>query len=126
MYKFYNPNPKNRSIEDCVIRAIAKVTGQTWDEAFIGITMASFDVKDMPSSGRAWKAYISDIGFYRTPIPNTCPICYTIKNFCDDHMLGRYLLVTDKHLVAVVDGDYYDTWDSGDEIPVEYWQRREK
>lgn len=124
MYKYLNPNPKNRTVEDCVIRAIAIVTNQSWNEAFIGIVMASFDVKDMPSSGRAWGTYLKDIGFTRKSINNTCPVCYTIKDFCIDNPIGRYLLVTDKHVVAVIDGDYYDTWDSGDEVPIYYWQRR--
>jgi hypothetical protein len=29
-------------------------------------------------------------------------------------------------VVAVVDGDYYDTWDCGDEVPVYYFEREEK
>lgn len=124
MYKFCNPNPSNRIVEDCVIRGIAIVTNQTWDKAFVGVTMAAFDVKDMPSSSRAFSEYLKDIGFAKESIPSTCPFCYTVRDFCDDHPTGRFLLVTDKHVVAVIDGDYYDTWDSGDEIPVYYWERR--
>lgn len=39
--------------------------------------------------------------------------------------MGRYLLALDQHVVAVVDGDYYDTWDSGNEIPIYYWMKGE-
>lgn len=124
MYKYYNPNPKNRLVDDCVIRAIALLTDQTWDNTYIGITMAGFDEKDMPSSGRAFSKYLSDIGFKRYIIPNTCPNCYTVRDFCSDNPKGNYLLVTDKHVIGVKDGNYYDTWDSGDEIPMYYWQRR--
>jgi hypothetical protein len=28
--------------------------------------------------------------------------------------------------VAVSDGDYFDTWDSGDEVPVYYFEKDEK
>lgn len=124
MYKYYNPNPKNRLVDDCVIRAIALLTDQTWDNTYIGITMAGFDEKDMPSSGRAFSKYLSDVGFKRYVIPNTCPNCYTVRDFCSDNPKGNYLLVTDKHVIGVKDGNYYDTWDSGDEIPMYYWQRR--
>ena len=124
MYKYYNPNPKNRLVDDCVIRAIALLTDQTWDNTYIGITMAGFDEKDMPSSGRAFSKYLSDVGFKRYVIPNTCPSCYTVRDFCSDNPKGNYLLVTDKHVIGVKDGNYYDTWDSGDEIPMYYWQRR--
>ena len=54
MYKFYNPNPKNRTVDDCVIRAVSLITDQDWDDTFIAICMVAFEVKDMPSSGRAW------------------------------------------------------------------------
>lgn len=124
MYKYYNPNPKNRLVDDCVIRAIALLTDQTWDNTYIGITMAGFNEKDMPSSGRAFSKYLSDVGFKRYIIPNTCPNCYTVRDFCSDNPKGNYLLVTDKHVIGVKDGNYYDTWDSGDEIPMYYWQRR--
>lgn len=124
MFKFYNPNPKNRIVEDCVIRAISAITDQSWDDTYIGVVMAGFDVKDMPSSGRAWGHYLTDIGFTKNIIPNTCPDCYTIRKFCYDYPIGNYLLVTNSHVVAVKDGDYYDTWDSGDEIPEYFWQRR--
>ena len=56
-------------------------------------------------------------------IPNTCPDCYTIADFCNDHPYGTYILATGTHVVAVIDGDYYDTWDSGNEIPIFYWQK---
>lgn len=126
MFKFYNPNPKNRLVDDCVIRAISLLTNQTWDDTYIGITMAGFDMKDMPSSGRAFGRYLTNIGYQRFIIPNTCPDCYTVRDFCLDNPHGNYLLVTDKHVIGIKDGDYYDTWDSGDEVPMYYWKRREQ
>ena len=30
----------------------------------------------------------------------------------------------DPHVIAVENGDYYDNWDSGDEVPIYYWERR--
>ena len=26
-------------------------------------------------------------------------------------------------VVALIDGDWWDAWDSGDEVPVYYWQK---
>jgi hypothetical protein len=51
-------------------------------------------------------------------------MCYTIKEFCKDHPIGDYLLGTGSHVVAVLDGNYYDTWDSGSEVPIYYFKRR--
>lgn len=78
---------------------------------------------DMPSSNRVWGAFLNNNGYSKHVIPNTCPDCYSVKEFCYDHPVGRYLLALDGHVVAVVDGCYYDTWDSGNEIPLFYWRK---
>ena len=61
----------------------------------------------------------------RYTIPNTCPDCYTVEQFCVDNDRGLFLLATGSHVVAVKDGLYFDAWDSGNEIPIYYW-RKEK
>ena len=92
---------------------------------------------DMPNSNRVWKEYLKNAGYSEELIINTCPRCYTVKQFCTQHPNGRYLLstteytltskiiVTGSHVVTVIDGDYYDTWDSGDDIPLSYFYRRD-
>lgn len=62
-------------------------------------------------------------GYSRFVIPNTCPYCYTVKQFCKDHPYGKYLLALDGHVVAVIDGDYYDIWDSGNEVHIYFWKK---
>lgn len=37
----------------------------------------------------------------------------TVKEFAKSHPTGRYIVKVAHHVVAVVDGVYYDTWDSG-------------
>lgn len=37
---------------------------------------------------------------------------------------GRYIVGTGNHAVAVVDGDYYDSWDSGNEILSFFWRMK--
>lgn len=121
-YIFYNPNPRRRNIDDCAIRAVAKLTDQTWDEAYIGLSLQGLKMSAEFGRNYVWGAYLHDRGFVKGVLPDTCPDCYTIKEFCYDHPIGRYALVTDGHVVAVVDGDYYDSWDSGDEVPLFYWK----
>ena len=76
----------------------------------------------MPSGDNVWGSYLRKLGFKRELIPDTCPDCYTVKDFTDDHPRGRYILATGTHVIAVVDGNYIDTWDSGNEIPIYYWR----
>lgn len=126
MFKPYNPNPAGRKVGDCVIRAIAKVTGQDWEEVYLGIAAEGFAQKDMPSSNAVWGAYLMGQGWRKRVLPDTCPNCFTVKNFCGEYGHGTFLLATGSHVVAVSDGDYYDTWDSGDEVPVYYFEKDEK
>lgn len=63
-------------------------------------------------------------GFERFVIPNTCPDCYSVDDFCLDHPKGLYVLTLKNHVVAVEDGDIYDTWDCSGEIPLYFWKRK--
>lgn len=81
---------------------------------------------DMPSSNAVWGSYLRGQGYHRESIPNSCPDCYTITQFCNDHRYGSYILATGTHVVAVVNGDYYDAWDSGNEVPVYYWTKENR
>lgn len=123
-YIFYNPNPEGNLVGDCVIRAIARATGQTWEDVFAGVSEVAYEMKDMPSSNYVWAAYLKRNGFQKKVIPDTCPDCYTIRDFADEHPRGIYILGTGTHVVTVVDGNYYDSWNSGDEVPIFYFQRR--
>lgn len=125
-YIYFNPNPKGKRVGDCVIRAISKLTGQDWETTYIGIATAGFELCDMPSSNNVWAAYLKRRGYRRDVIPDTCPNCYTVRDFCLDNPRGKFLLATGSHVVTVVDGDYYDAWDSGDEVPIYWFHNRER
>ena len=123
MYVHANPNPNGAYVEDCVIRAIAIATNKSWDEIAINLFLQAFIMKNMPSVNKVWSSYLRSIGFIYYPLLNTCPDCYTIRDFCIDHPDGIFILATGSHVVAVIDGDYYDAWDSGDELPIGVWRR---
>jgi hypothetical protein len=73
----------------------------------------------MPSANHVWGRYLRDNGFHRQIIEDDC----TVEDFCRDHPKGTYILAIDGHVVCAVDGFYYDSWDSGQEIPIFYWTR---
>ena len=122
MYQYYNANPTAARVGDCTVRAISKATGRTWEETYIDIAIKGLALHDMPSANHVWGAYLNDVGFTRHIIPNTCPNCYTVRQFAKDHKKGAYILALSGHVVACVDGVYFDTWDSGDEVPIYYWE----
>lgn len=121
-YKYYNPNPARRTVDDCVVRAISILFNLTWQEAYDDVCDQGFKMFNMPSANEVWGQYLRDRGFARVSVPNTCPDCYTISMFCKDHRRGRYAVATGSHVVAVIDGTYYDTNNSGDEVVAYFWK----
>ena len=121
-----NPNPKAARVGDCVIRAISIATDKKWEEVYAGLAVTGFSLCDMPSSNAVWARYLEDNGFEKHIVNNKCPECYTVKDFCIDHPTGAFIIGTGTHAVAVKDGNYIDTWDSGDEVPIYYFQEERK
>lgn len=122
MWKYYNPNPKHSRVGDCVVRAICKLTGQSWTDTFCDLALYGLMRCDMPSANAVWGQYLIDKGYKRHFIDDSE---YTVRDFAGEHFKGRYLLAISGHVVCSVDGDWFDTWDSGDEIVVYYWQKEE-
>lgn len=125
MFVQVNPNPAGNLVGDCVIRAISILLNKSWEYVYDEIVEQGREMYDMPSSNAVWGAYLHDLGYNRKVIPNTCPNCYSIIRFCQDNRQGEFLLATGTHVVTVIDGNYYDTWDSGDEIPIYYFTKEE-
>lgn len=124
-YVYYNPNPHGKYTEDCVIRAISRLFDLTWDEAFIELSSQAFMDKSVLTVDNIWGNYLMIKGFTMYPLPNTCPRCYSVLRFAEDHPYGKYLVKTPGHVIAVVDGDYYDTSDTGGEVPIYYWRKEQ-
>lgn len=121
----WNPNPMEKHVGDCTIRAITKATGESWESAYCGIALQGFLMCDMPSNNGVWGAYLRKKGFVRHMLPNNCPDCYTVEDFCADYPKGTYVVAVSSHVLTVVDGDYHDSWDSGKENPIYYFEREE-
>lgn len=125
VFEEYNPNPVGRKVGDCAVRAIAKALNTDWETAFILITFNAYQMGDMPSSDSVWGAVLRENGFYKKAIPDYCPDCYTVEEFCYDHPKGTFVLGFGGHVATVVDGKLYDSWNSSQEIPVYYWYRKD-
>lgn len=126
MYKFYNPNPSNQRVGDCAVRAIAKATNQSWENAYLTLAVEGLMLNDMPSANYVWGMVLLKNGFTEHMIESTCPACTSIARFAEEHPRGTYVVATQSHVVTVIDGIYYDSWDSGGEIIFLYWQKEEE
>lgn len=122
MYIKSNINPSGKQVGDCVIRAISVALNQSWEKTYIELAIQGFMMADMPSSDNVWNEYLKNKGLTRYIVPDICPDCYTVRQFANDHPTGSYVVFVGQHVVAVIDGNYIDTWDSGDRIPIYYWE----
>lgn len=122
-YVYYNPNPKHARVGDCTIRAISKAMGQSWESTYAGLTAYGYMLCDMPSSNAVWGAYLRRNGYKRFIVDDHGKDGYTVSDFCNDNPDGVYVLCVTGHVLCVDNGDYFDTWDSGDEIPLYYWKK---
>lgn len=121
----WNPNPVGRRVGDCAVRAISKALNVDWETAYVMIASNGFSMGDMPSSDSVWGATLRQHGFYRMSIPDTCPDCYSVTDFCNDNPRGTFVLGFGGHVATVVDGDLFDSWDSSNEIPQFVWYRKD-
>lgn len=124
MWKKVNENPGKRRVGDCVVRAIATATGMSWLDVYDQLYMIGRRVYDMPTSNETWGLYLYLLGFEPFILPHSCPECVTIREFARRFPEGRYIVGTGNHAVAVIHGDYYDTFDSGSLTPTYFFEVR--
>lgn len=120
----YNANPYKNDTIDCVLRGISLLMNISWDEAYIRLFIKGFQEKEVFTRNNVWIDFLLENNYEQFLVPNTCPDCITVDKFAKGHPEGRFLLGTGTHVIAVIDGNYYDTWDSGEELPLYYFKER--
>lgn len=118
-FVYYQPNKLDVKDKagDCQIRAFCKVLNMSWVEAFDLTTpicreLQTYTIFD--GDLQKTKAAMKKLGFEYTGISNKKGSKRpTVDSFAKDHPEGSFIVTVANHVVAVVDGKYYDTWDSG-------------
>ncbi len=113
----FNPNPKSRNIGDCTLRSYCAAFGISWDKAF---DIASKVAKENSSMIQ----YVSDKvlteefncwvdeNYNKKKVKGKDRI--TVNEFAMSHPYGTYILHVRQHQVTVINGEYWDSWDSGE------------
>ncbi len=125
MYIRRNINPYENDTGDCVIRAIALIEGKDWDDVFLELMIEAYTEKLMIEDNRLWTKYLRKLGYKRHSIPDTCPDCYSANDFARDNPRGRFIVCTGTHVIGIIDGTIYDTWDSSDKTVLFYFEKGE-
>lgn len=127
-YVYYQPNEldKHDIYGDCTIRALSKVFNCSWKETFkkqVPYCLKYQVTSAFDCPAKQAKVILKELGFeyhsIKVPKGSKRP---TVESFTKEHTTGRYIVNVARHVVAVVDGKYYDTWDSGDKCLYGYYE----
>ena len=108
MWKYYNANVLGHSVNDCVVRAISKAQGKTWDETY----------EELSDIAQLEGILLDDVNFVEEYLDKrykrTCHYSKTVGEFAKEHKRGTYLITMEGHITVIIDGIIYDTFDCSD------------
>lgn len=105
MWKYYNANVLGNSVNDCVVRAISKAEGKTWDETY----------EELSDIAQKEGILLDDIRFVENYLDKrykrACHYSKTVGEFISEHPKGIFLITMPGHITVTVNGIVYDTFD---------------
>ena len=124
-FHYHNANPKNKLTTDCVARAICTALEQSYEQTVRELTefwlKTGYDMSDVMCYGK----YLESKGCIKHKQPrkedNTK---YTGKEFCEicvSEYKNYIAHIGGNHIVAIMNGKVFDTWDSTDGCIGNYW-----
>lgn len=124
MWEQYNANPAHNRVGDCTVRAISKAMDKTWEEIYMRLSLMGFMMHDMPNADEVWGQFLKMNGYRRSIMSCDDGLCTTVSEFCERYPEGTFLVCPQSHVLTVIDGKYWDSWDSGDEVVLYYWMKK--
>ena len=123
--KYYNPNPKKKKVDDCVVRALCKATDKDWNEVYKRLCELGLEKKAMPNEQICYEQFLQENGFTKMKITtekgSKRP---TVNEMAVKSENGKaYVCQVACHLVTAKDGYYWDTWESGDKCLYSYFTK---
>ena len=126
LYQYYQPNAKDLKdyYGDCVIRALTKVMNKSWMEVFNEMLPICSEFQALHNNKVVYETYLKNNRFTYTGISNKKGTKRpTVESFTKEHKTGMHFVILANHVVAVVDGQYFDTWDCGEKSLYGYWSK---
>ncbi len=116
MFKYYNRNPHNEKLPDCVCRAISLAT----DTDYYDVMQLMNDNGILKNCDElcvdCYSKMLSEIGYRMYNGRNN-----TVEDIAKHYPNKRLLLRLEGHLTCCIDGVCYDLWDCTKEPVDVYW-----
>ena len=120
----YNMNPKGIKASDCVVRAIATATGQTWDETLMGLAKCAIKHKYMIHCPELYGKYLEELGWHKNKQPRKKDNKrYRVYEFVETFKGTAVANIGQQHVACIKDGQIWDIWNSSGEVIGNYWTK---
>ncbi len=119
-FHYYNANPKNRHVGDCLLRALSKALDVSWDDVLDGLVVFAHKTKQPPGEQSNFEKYLSQMGYVKVAQPkHPDGTKLTGEEFCellDDAGIENDVLanIGAEHITVFVDvggGFEHQCWD---------------
>ena len=105
MWKYYNANPEHNNVNDCVVRAISKAEGKSWDKTYQELSkIAQYD-----------GILLDDVDFVEEYLDKRykrqCHYAKSVGEFSEEYSKGVFLITMQGHITVLIDGVIYYTFD---------------
>lgn len=116
MYKFYNRNPLNKKLPDCVCRAMSLALRLPYSFVMSMLTDNGmcYDCDDL--TVECYSNLLADLGFKPCDADGK-----TVEDLCNEYPDNILLARLDGHLTCCINGDCYDIWDCTDKVVDKFW-----
>jgi hypothetical protein len=120
-----NVNPEGRKTGDCVIRAVAVATGQTWHEAFDGLACVAREMCYPMGVPETVDIYLISLGFKKVSLKVVKgERRKTVRELAMECTSPAVLRAANHMVAADGKGNYVDTWCSGSKAVYCYWIKK--
>ena len=123
MWMKTNPNPGHKEVSDSAVRAIAIALNRRWLDIYDDLCRLGREEFNMPSADSVWSRYLYETGFRPFQAGDSTRKSMTVTEFCLTYPEGIFVIGTGSHVLAVINGEYYDSWDSGNEVLSFFWKK---
>lgn len=117
-YKYYNHNPNNFKLKDCVCRAISTATGLCYEavDNLLEMTAREFECDKLCVC--CYSNLLEDVLCYSR---TNCNFKKTVEEIAAEHPKNRLIIRVDAHLTTSINGNILDIWDCSDELVDCFW-----
>ena len=118
VYKYYNRNPRNDRVGDCVRRAISTATGLNYEAVgnLLQLVADAYDCDELCIC--CYHNLLENILCYERI---TCKRGETVADIAKLHPRDTMLVRIEGHLTTIIKGTVLDIWDCSNEYVDCYW-----